>query len=1120
MSNSSWVEAYPSGRSEYLRFEGSDHRPIVTSFDHVKAKQKGLFRYDRRLRDNEEVKRIVTHSWNLNQLDSVEKRLSRCRSAIIEWNKEQHSNSQKKIEALQMKLEEAMTSQDLKADQLEVINKELSLAYQVEEEIWRQRSRQLWLALGERNSGFFHAATRGRKAVNSCSVMETEDDKLCHDSLSIVEEALQPCIPPEVNEQLISIPTSAEIKKACFSIHADKAPGPDGFSASFFQSNWDSIGEKVIGEVQSFFSSDILPAHINHTHVRLIPKITSPRKVADFRPIALCSVYYKIISKILSKRLQPVLQNIISDNQSAFVTQRAISDNVLITHETLHYLKTSGAKKKCFMTVKSDMSKAYHRLEWGFIKDVLERMGFHEKWVMWIMQCVSTVSYSYLLNGSAKGFVKPERGIRQGDPLSPYIFILCSEVLSGLCKSAQEKRKLVGIRVAKGSPGVNHLLFADDTMFFCRSDPQSCKALMEILHKYEQASGQKINEQKSAITFSSKTHQDTKERVKKDLNIVKEGGQGKYLGLPELFGRKKRDLFSSIVDRIKQRGLSWSSKLLSAAGKLVMLKSVLSAMPTYTMTCFKLPTNLCKRIQSALSRFWWDSKPEKKKMAWISWKKLSKSIREGGLGFRDIQNFNDALLAKVSWRILTKPDCLLSRVLRGKYCHKTSFLNSSSPMSASHGWKGICIGRDLLKTNLGRAVGNGESTSLWNDPWLSLDSPRCPLGPATFDAQQIKVSSLISPITKDWDINQIRASIPAYEEDILKLKPSKRGAGDKWLWLPVTSGDYSAKSGYYSAITEDEDMREHDASLLDVQWKKDIWNLKSSPKSKILLWKALRNVLPVGENLKSRHINPLANCPFCGKEETVAHLFFSCEVASQVWQLLPLQGQILTISVHNFRQGFECVKRLACLPPSGIGGGPLFPWVISAIWTARNHKIFKDKSTLPADIALQSIIRAKEWQSAQGGKAKPILPQHHSPRSLISPDVITCNSDAAWRDSSAAGIGWCFSDRFGSLGISSSSVVRLVSSPAMAEALAILAAMHHAIDLGFTKLSIASDSTTVIKAIKLESPTKELYRILHDILDLSSQFQCLSFIFIPRNSNRSADALAKAALRDFVMVPV
>jgi len=129
------------------------------------------------------------------------------------------------------------------------------------------------------------------------------------------------------------------------------------------QSNWSTVGESIVSEVQSFFTLGILPKRINHTHVRLIPKINSPKLVADYRPIALCSVYYKIIAKLLAKRLQPILHSLISENQSAFVPNRAINDNVLITHETLHYLKTSGAQLRCYMAVKTDMSQAYDRIE-------------------------------------------------------------------------------------------------------------------------------------------------------------------------------------------------------------------------------------------------------------------------------------------------------------------------------------------------------------------------------------------------------------------------------------------------------------------------------------------------------------------------------------------------------------------------------------------------------------------------------------------------------------------------------------------------------------------------------------------------------------------------------------
>lgn len=357
-------------------------------------------------------------------------------------------------------------------------------------------------------------------------------------------------------------------------------------------------------EIQSFFTSGYLAQSINKTHVRLIPKCLGAKTVEEYRPIALCNIYYKIISKLISIRLKTVLGDIISENQSAFISGRAIADNILITHEILHFLKTSKAEVKCTMAVKTDMSKSYDRIEWQFISDVLTRLGFHATLISWIMQCLSTVSYSYLINEAVYGDVLPARGIRQGDPLSPYVFILCSEVLSGLCKEAGRRGILQGVQVARGCPRINHLLFADDTMFFCLASQTSCETLLMILKEYEEASGQMINKNKSAITFSSKTPPAVKESAQSKLGITKEGGLGKYLGLPEHFGRRKKDLFTSIVDRIRQKAVSWSTRRLSKAGKLTMLKAVLSAIPTYSMSCFQLPVSLCKRIQSVLTRIW------------------------------------------------------------------------------------------------------------------------------------------------------------------------------------------------------------------------------------------------------------------------------------------------------------------------------------------------------------------------------------------------------------------------------------------------------------------------------------------------------------------------------------
>ena len=515
------------------------------------------------------------------------------------------------------------------------INQKLLQAYRAEEEFWKQRSRQLWLALGDQNTAFFHASTKGRRARKRISVIENsagipvyEDDKIVEvissyfqdiftssnpDPSDIIIRALTPCISEAMNNSLTGLPSPLEIKEALFAIHPDKAPGPDGFSASFFQTNWDLVKPALVHEIRGFFSSGCLPDKINATHVRLIPKIHAPKSVADYRLIALCNIYYIVISKLLSIRLKPILQDSISENQSAFIPGRAISDNVLITHEVLHYLKISAAEIHCTMAVKTDISKAYDRLEWSFIKRVLERMGFCEVWISWVMQCITTVSYSFLVDNTAVGTITPQRGIRQGDPLSPYIFILCGEVLSGLCKKAQQEGTLAGIRVSNHSPRINHLLFADDTMFFTKTNPLCCATPLQILQDYEYASGQKINSAKSSISFSSKTPQEVRLMVKLQLGIDKEGGVEKYLGLPEHFGRKKKDLFSSIVDRMKQKAVSWSSRYLSTAGKMTMLQSVISPIPTFAMSCFELPKILCKKIQSVLTRFWWDDNKGNKK---------------------------------------------------------------------------------------------------------------------------------------------------------------------------------------------------------------------------------------------------------------------------------------------------------------------------------------------------------------------------------------------------------------------------------------------------------------------------------------------------------------------------
>lgn len=324
---------------------------------------------------------------------------------------------------------------------------------------------------------------------------------------------------------------------------------------------------------------------------------------------------------------------------------------------------------------------------------------------------------------------------------------------------------------------------------------KSSEALQRILQRYEAASGQLINPEKSAITFSRWTPASLKQTIRDTLSIQKEGGTGKYVGLPELFGRKKRDLFTSIVDRIQQKAKSWSNRHLSSAGKMTMLRSVLSPIPSYSMTCFKLFVSLYKRIQSALTRFWWDDRDRNRKMSWIAWDTMTLPKDQGGLDFRDIESINEAFLTKLSWRIVRYPKSLLARILLGKYCSSDSFLSAPIPSACSHGWRGIMLGRNIISNNSGWAVGNGMNLNVWEDPWLSSSSQTRTMGPAPESLVNLTVAELFQSEENVWSLEKIRQFLPFHEQEILAIKPSFSGAPDKLIWLNDKTGEFTTKSG-------------------------------------------------------------------------------------------------------------------------------------------------------------------------------------------------------------------------------------------------------------------------------------------------------------------------------------
>lgn len=373
--------------------------------------------------------------------------LSRCCRAISHWRSKINTNSANIINQLKTDIQKAYEAPYVDYSLLESLKIQLQLQYRLEEEFWRNKSRVLWLQAGDKNTKYLHAKTKQRRQRNR--ILHIEDDqgrsyskakdikshiikyfKSLYKSNGVnislhLLNGIPKSVTEEINRSLTRAVSEEEIKSALFAMNPDKAPGPDGMTAGFYRQHWETIKTGVISYVKLFFEHSFLDARLNRTHICLIPKIDQPASIKDYRPISLANVAYKLISNILAGRLKPWLHSVISENQSAFIPDRVITDNVLIAHELMHSLHTKNLKNK-FMALKLDIAKAFDKVEWQFLDAVMMKMGFCQIWREWIMMCISTVTYSVLINGEPTAEIKPKRGLRQSDPISPYLYLICT----------------------------------------------------------------------------------------------------------------------------------------------------------------------------------------------------------------------------------------------------------------------------------------------------------------------------------------------------------------------------------------------------------------------------------------------------------------------------------------------------------------------------------------------------------------------------------------------------------------------------------------------------------------------------------------------------------------------
>lgn len=517
--------------------------------------------------------------------------------------------------------------------------------------------------------------------------------------LNAALEAVPVKVSGEMNNQLDQLFTKEEIAEALAQMCPTKAPGLDGLPAAFFQKHWSSVNEGVVSTCLHILNEGGNLTLLNHTFIALVPKVSKPRKVTEFRPINLCNVIYRIVAKTIANRLKIVLNDIISSNQSAFVPNRLITDNIIIGYECLNKIRQSRGSRNGLIAMKLDISKAYDRVEWSFVKGTMQKLGFSVRLVDLVMNCISTASFSVLINGVAKGLIHHQRGLRQGCPFSPYLFIMCAKVFSCLLVRAEGQNLFHGLKFSR-EISVTHRLFTDDSLVFTRASNAECRELKKVFDYYTAASGQIFNYEKSSMFFSSSTSQQLGEEISNIFYLAVVSKHEKYLGLPSMVGRAKISFFNDIKLRVLSKLSSWQSKCFSSGGKEVLIKAVAQAVPAYAMSVFKIAQTLCSDMEKAIARFWWGSTGGKKSIHWSSWNRLCQAKTKRGLGFRDLSCFNQALIAKQGWRILHKPDSLMAKILKAKYFKGAGFMEAKLGSNPSFVWRSILWGRHLLKEGL------------------------------------------------------------------------------------------------------------------------------------------------------------------------------------------------------------------------------------------------------------------------------------------------------------------------------------------------------------------------------------------------------------------------------------
>ena len=436
--------------------------------------------------------------------------------------------------------------------------------------------------------------------------------------------------------------TEEEVWLTIKQLPLDKAPGPDGFTGRFYKACWSIIKNDIMVAISAVWSRRLRGlGPLNTAYITLIPKKEDAEQPKDFRPISLVHSFAKLITKLLANQLAGQLNQMVSPNQSAFIKGRFIQDNFMLVQQTARFLHQ---QKQPRILLKLDISKAFDSVAWPFLLEVMEHLGFGQIWRDIISGLLCSSSTQVLLNGIPGERITHRRGLRQGDPLSPMLFILVMDVLGHMISKAAE----LGLLQPLSRRALQHRIsmYADDVVLFLHPNAADIAVTMDILHLFGTASGLKTNLQKSNVLPIRCGEQEI-EVVQQQLPCALSVFPCKYLGLPLSLRRLTKEHVQVIIDRIADQLPGWKADLLTRARRRIHVQFVLTAMLVYLVMAIDLPQWATKAIDKIRRSYLWRGRKEARGgHCLVAWETACSPTELGGLGISNLKNLGWALRAR------------------------------------------------------------------------------------------------------------------------------------------------------------------------------------------------------------------------------------------------------------------------------------------------------------------------------------------------------------------------------------------------------------------------------------------------------------------------------------------